>query len=89
MIYESDVERCLCDGAKELGGECLKAGQDGWPDRLLVLPGGTLVWCELKRQGGRLAPLQRLRIMRLRDLGHRVEVVWSKADALRLLKELA
>lgn len=89
MVYESDVERCLIEGAERLGGVCLKHGQDGWPDRLLVLPGGTLVWCELKRQGGRIEPLQQLRIMRLRDLGQRVEVVWSKADALRLLKELA
>ena len=55
--------------------------------------GGVLVWVELKRQGGRVAPLQELRMRRLRELGQRVELVWSaqEAEALvdRLLHETA
>lgn len=93
MRYESDVERRLTACVERAGGVCLKHGQDGWPDRIVVLPGGVLVWVELKRQGGRVAPLQELRMRRLRELGQRVELVWSaqEAEALvdRLLHETA
>ena len=88
MRYESDVERRLTACVERAGGVCLKHGQDGWPDRIVVLPGGALVWVELKRQGGRVAPLQELRMRRLRSLGQRVELVWSAQEAEALVEQL-
>ena len=85
MRYESDVERRLTACVERAG---LKHGQDGWPDRIVVLPGGVLVWVELKRQGGRVAPLQELRMRRLRELGQRVELVWSAQEAEALVERL-
>ena len=89
MRYEADVERMLTACVERAGGVCLKHGQDGWPDRIVVLPGGALVWVELKRQGGRVAPLQELRMRRLRELGQRVELVWSVQEAEDLVERLS
>lgn len=74
-------------GVEALGGQCVKAGQDGWPDRLVLLPGGITVWVETKRPDGTHDPLQRWRAAVLRRLGHRVEIPWSKDDVERLLRE--
>ena len=87
MVFESDIERLLVDGVERIGGACIKLGQDGWPDRLVVLSDGRVVWVELKRPDGQVDPLQKWRAARLRKLGHRVEIPWSKADVVRLLDE--
>ena len=89
MRYEADVERRLTACVERAGGVCLKHGQGGWPDRVVMLPGGVLVWVELKRQGGEVAPLQELRLRRLRGLGQRVEVVWSVQEAEALVERLS
>ena len=65
----------------------MKAGQDGWPDRIVLLPGGITVWVETKRPDGIHDPLQRWRAAVLRRLCHRVEIPWSKDDVERLLRE--
>ena len=88
MRYESDVERRLTACVERAGGVCLKHGQDGWPDRIVVLPGGALVWVELKRQGGRVAPLQELRMRRLRSLGQRLALACSTQEAENLVEKL-
>lgn len=87
MVFESDIERKLVEGVEDLGGQCLKMGQDGWPDRVVVLPAGRVVWVELKRPDGRVATLQKWRAAALRKLGHRVETPWSKEDVQKLLDE--
>lgn len=74
-------------GVESLGGQCPKMGQDGWPDRLAILPGGLLIWVETKRPDGKHDPLQRWRAATLRRLGQRVEIPWSKDDVERLLRE--
>lgn len=92
MDRERDVERLLCTLVAEAGGRCEKFIPDansGMPDRLIMLPGGVLVWAETKRpQGGRLSALQRYQHGQLRKLGQRVEVVWSKDQARKLVEEL-
>lgn len=93
MDRERDVERLLCKLVAEVGGRCDKFIPDansGMPDRLIMLPGGVLVWAELKRpQGGRLSALQRYQHEQLRRLGQRVEVVWTKEQAGELVDELS
>ena len=81
MILERDVEQRLARRVEALGGLCIKAGQDGWPDRIVMLPGGVLVWVELKRKTGKLSDLQRYRRAQLEQVGQRVQYLWS-ADAV-------
>ena len=88
MVYESDIEQALVTGIESMGGQCIKHGQDGWPDRIVVLPRGQTIWVELKRPDGRVAPLQQWRSAKLRKLGHRVETPYSKEDVETLLQEL-
>lgn len=54
----------------------------GWPDRLVVLPGGICVFIEFKTLKGKNTPLQQHRQDQLIALGHRVHVCRSAADAI-------
>ena len=60
---EKDIERALVEKVKKRGGYCLKWVCPGWtgvPDRIVLLPGGKVVFVELKRpKGGRLSPMQK------------------------------
>lgn len=53
-------------------------GMSGVPDRLVLLPGGQLIFVEMKRPGGKLQPLQLKRKRDLEQLGFRVEVIDSE-----------
>ena len=91
-MREREVEGYLRRRVEAHGGECRKfiPEQDpGYPDRIVMLPGGVLVWVETKKpSGGRVSPLQKLRHKELRALGQRVEVVWTKEQADALVEEL-
>lgn len=50
----------------------------GWPDRIVVLSGGNILWVELKRPGGKVSPLQAKVHKELQNLGHDVHVIDSK-----------
>ena len=90
---ESEVEDCLRRCVERAGGVCVKFLPDfarGFPDRIVLLPGGLLVWVELKRpRGGVLSPAQRVQHVTLRRLGQRVEVVWTKEQAEDLVRDLS
>lgn len=92
-VLETEVERYLRRRVEERGGLCVKFIPDyarGFPDRVLMLPGGTLVWVETKRpEGGRLSPAQNVVHVLLRRLGQRVEVAWTKEQVDQLVGELA
>lgn len=77
MNLERDVEQRLVRLVEGLGGLCIKAGQDGWPDRIVMLPGGVLVWVELKRSTGKLSDLQQYRRRQLEQVGQKVQYLWS------------
>jgi hypothetical protein len=85
MIFESDIERRLVTGVEKLGGICLKHGQDGWPDRIAILPNGGVVWVETKRPDGKVASIQKWRHATLRKLGQQVETPYTAADVDQLL----
>jgi hypothetical protein len=57
-MRESKIERHLRVRIHRIGGLCIKMGQDGWPDRLVILPGGETVFVELKATDGRVKPHQ-------------------------------
>lgn len=89
---ENEVEGHLRRRVEKVGGICVKFLPDfarGFPDRIVLLPGGVLVWVETKRpQGGVLSPVQKVQHVLLRRLGQRVEVVWTKDQADDLIDSL-
>ena len=89
---ENEVESHLRRRVEKAGGVCVKFLPDfarGCPDRIVLLPGGVLVWVETKRpQGGVLSPVQKVQHVLLRRLGQRVEVVWTKDQADALIDSL-
>ena len=89
---ENEVEGHLRRRVEKAGGMCVKFLPDfarGLPDRIVLLPGGVLVWVETKRpQGGVLSPVQKVQHVLLRRLGQRVEVVWTKDQADALIDSL-
>ena len=86
---ESAVEAELVTRVRRAGGVAEKVtvlGSRGFFDRLIVLPGGRVIFCEVKRPtGGRLSPHQILRIDRYKRLGVLVAVVRNSADIDALL----
>lgn len=84
-MREKEIEKVLVDGVKKLGGVAFKfvsPGNDGVPDRLIVMPDGRVCFVELKTERGRLSGLQRTQIRRLRALGQYVAVLHG-ASAVR------
>lgn len=80
-VSEKAIEKYLVEKVKTIGGVCLKysnPNMDGYPDRLVVLPGGRTSWVELKSKNKKPTKLQMLRHKQLADMGHNVNVVDSK-----------
>lgn len=80
-VREKDVERHLRDKVKAAGGRAYKfvsPGNDGVPDRIVVLPGGRVYFVELKAPGKKPSSQQELQIGRLLDLGCNVHVIDTK-----------
>lgn len=79
-VTEREVEESLAKGVKKLGGRAYKfvsPGNAGVPDRIVILPGGKIIFVELKRPGGKTTALQDVQIQRLQDLGCDVGIVSS------------
>lgn len=77
-MRESDIEKILVSEVKKLGGRAYKwvsPGNDGVPDRIVILPDRPPMFVELKSEAGRLSALQQAQIKRLKDLGQAVYVV--------------
>ncbi len=88
-VSEKAIERYLAEQAKQNGLLCLKysnANMAGYPDRLLVLPGGGVIWVELKSKGRKPTKIQQMRMRELADMGHLVRVIDNKPDIDELIK---
>ena len=81
---EREIEAALVRRVKAAGGLCLKWTCPGWtgvPDRLVLLPGGLIIFVELKRpKGGRLSTMQKWWAKQLIDLGFHYDQVWDQED---------
>ena len=90
-MTEREIEKKLVDGVRKLGGRAYKfvsPGNDGVPDRIVVLPGISPVFVELKTETGRLSSLQNVQIKKLKDLGQDVRVLYGLEDVKRFLEEM-
>lgn len=84
---EAVVEGHLKNVVKALRGYCVKLYMRGWPDRFVLLPGGRILFVELKRPvGGKFEPLQERNHAKLRALGFTVLVLNSKQSINEALK---
>lgn len=90
-MLEREIEKKLVDGVRKLGGRAYKfasPGNDGVPDRIVVLPGRAPKFIELKIETGRLSSLQNVQIKRLKDLGQDVRVLYGLEEVKRFLEEM-
>lgn len=73
LKMERDIERALVKEVNGAGALCLKFVCPGWsgvPDRIILIPGGRVIFAELKRpKGGKVAELQQWWHNRLNRLG--------------------
>lgn len=80
-MLERDIEQYLVRRIKKLGGMAEKftsPGRRSVPDRIVTLPGGRIVFVELKAPGKKPTENQLRDHQRRRDLGCEVMVIDTK-----------
>lgn len=81
---EKEIEAKLRKLVESRGGMCLKWVCPGWvgvPDRIVLLPGGRVIFVETKRpKGGRLSPMQEWWGRKLTALGFKHTIIWNYED---------
>ena len=92
-MLERDIEKALVNKVKRLGGIAEKftsPAKRSVPDRLVTLPGGRIIFCELKKPGGKPTENQLRDHEKRRKLGADVRIIDSmeQVDAFPInLKE--
>ena len=88
-LKEGKVENYLQQQVIAAGGICRKlTNSTGWPDRLILMPGGATAFCEVKAEDGVVSGAQLIVLERLHALGFIAKVVFCKEDVNRLLQLL-
>lgn len=90
-MKESAVEARLVRMVRERGGLCYKflsPGNAGVPDRLIILPGGRIIFVELKTETGRLSNIQRWQISQLEKRGVPVRVLKGPDQVRAFVEEV-
>ena len=89
-MLEKDIENLFRDEIKKAGGKAYKftsPGNDGVPDRIVMLPGGRIVFVELKTDTGKLSRLQELQCRQIAELGQTVRVLHGLAEVRNFFLE--
>lgn len=89
---ESRIEAYLTKKISEIGGVCRKwvcPGRKGVPDRICILPYGTIYFIECKALKGKLSPLQKLEIEVLKSLDCNVLVLSSYNEVDNFLASIS
>ena len=81
---EKEIEKKLRKAVAKYGGQCLKWVCPGWsgvPDRIILLPGGRIIFAETKRpKGGVVSPMQTYWRNKLQELGFTVWHIYNEKD---------
>jgi len=80
---ESQIEAYFCKAVQRLGGTAYKfksVNHRGVADRIACMPNGEAWFVEIKKQGGRLSPLQALFADEMIRLGQHYACLWSKEE---------
>jgi len=90
---EAKTERYLVNQAQKIGGIAYKFTSPNRrfvPDRLCLFPGGITVFTEIKSPEGRLSSGQKRELLRIKKLGFKVRVLYTKSqvdDLINLIIE--
>ena len=90
-MREKYIENELVKSVRAAGGICPKLispGNDGMPDRMVLLPGGRIAFVEVKAPGRKPRPLQVKRHEQLRRLGFLVSVLDDPGKIPDVIKEV-
>lgn len=89
-MKESQIEAKLVRMVRNQGGLCFKfvsPGNPGVPDRLILLPGGRVVFVELKTEIGRLANIQKWQLEEMQKRGADVRVLKGLDQVKQFVEE--
>lgn len=87
---EKNLEKRLVKRVKELKGKCIKMdvkSESGLPDRMCLMPGGSMFFVELKSYKQKPRPIQEYQIKQLRRRGFTVFVIDNYKDLEALFDE--
>ena len=88
FVKESVIEAELSAVVRGRGGLCVKVqaiGRRGFFDRIILLPGGRIIFAEIKRpRGGRVSPHQRQYLALFKMLDVEVALIKNSADIAAL-----
>jgi hypothetical protein len=90
-VRERDIENYLRDQVKKAGGIAYKfesPGNAGVPDRMVLLPGGRVIFIELKAPGKKPTALQLNQQRKITKLGCDVRVIDSMGGVNEFLAEV-
>ena len=90
-MLEKEIEKKLIEGIHRLGGRAYKwvsPGHNGVLDRIVIMPGGKIIFVELKTVTGRLSKLQKMQTTMLTRLGCDVRVLYGWVAVQSFLEEL-
>lgn len=87
-MLEKELEAYLVKRVKELGGRSYKwvsPGNVGVPDRIVMLPGGRIIFIELKQPGKKPTAVQRVVMAHIRSMDLRATWTDSKEGVDEIL----
>lgn len=90
-MLEKEIEKKMIDGIRKMGGRAYKwvsPGNNGVPDRIVILPGGRIIFVELKTSTGRLSKLQKMQTTMLSRMGCDVRVLYGEDGVQTFLESL-
>ena len=82
-MLERQIEAYLVKSVRRIGGVAYKfvsPAHRGVADRVVCLPDGSTWFIELKTEGGRLSPLQKVFADEMTRLNQNYACLWSKED---------
>ncbi len=91
-MLEKQIERYLVDCVKALGGVAYKftsPAHRGVADRIVCFPNGQTWFVEVKTEGGRLSPLQKVFMSDMARMNQNYACLWNKDQIDEWLNEVA